>query len=82
MVSYSGSAENSVGGLFGEVRANGFSNTEWLPLVDVDSKRFAASCRGGSAGLEFDAVSSCCDCWVVLSTMSINATSNNLLAFV
>ena len=60
MVSSSESLKKSVGGLWGGVCANGFSDREWLfVMVVVDTTRNATLCQSGSAGTDSDDVSSC-----------------------
>ena len=56
MVSSSESSKNSVGGLWGGVCSDGFSNPEWFVLVVVESTRTATSCRGGPAGTDSDGI--------------------------
>ena len=59
-MSSSKSVKKSVGGLWGSVYSNGFSNPEWLfVLVVVESTRNAALCQIGSAGTDLNGVSSC-----------------------
>ena len=70
MESSSESSKKFVGGLWGGLCSDGFSNPEWFVLVVVESTCIATSCQSGSAGTDSDDVSFCCETWLIKSIAS------------